>query len=285
MANINWRTINIDAYDIESSFNFPLTTLLPANLPASSTSSESAQIAQQVRQLLRAGDSVGALQSALETAPFAGDEGAKQVHLTTVLEVLQGIRQSDVSRILSEILKQPGGTAMGDTLLKYVYKGMASGSSSGGIAKGVSPQATGSGFSQVISRNFGEGGGGQVMSVLLSWHEKLTEVVGVGRYCEGHVRSTNCMKLLNTHGRLSSSQRELLVCRAKTAKESSAVVKPSSHAYQTAVLSAGDKNSRGNGISRSRNPAQEGLSIVSIRFFDDGKALLCIRRTQRSSSD
>jgi len=180
MANINWRTINIDAYDTESAFNFPLTTLLPANLPAPSTSSESAQIAQQVRQLLRAGDSVGALQSALETVPFAGDEGAKQVHLTTVLEVLQGIRQSDVSRILSEILKQPGGTAMGDTLLKYVYKGMASGTSTSGSGKGVSPQATGSGFSQVTSRNFGEGGGGQVMSVLLSWHEKLTEVVGVG---------------------------------------------------------------------------------------------------------
>ena len=180
MANINWRTINIDAYDQESAFNFPLTTLLPSNLPAPSTSSESAQIGQQVRQLLRAGDSVGALQSALETAPFAGDEGAKQVHLATVLEVLQGIRQSDVSRILAELLKQPGGSAMGDTLMKYIYRGMASGSSTSSSGKGVSPQATGSGFSQITSRNFGEGGGGQVMSVLLSWHEKLTEVVGVG---------------------------------------------------------------------------------------------------------
>ncbi|ETI28661.1 hypothetical protein G647_01112 [Cladophialophora carrionii CBS 160.54] len=179
MSNINWRTINIDAYDPESAFNFPLSTLLPANLPAPSTSSESAQIGQQVRQLLRAGDSIGALQSALETAPFAGDEGAKQVHLTTVLEVLQGIRQSDVSRILAEMLKQPGGTALGDTLMKYIYKGMASGTGGAG-GTGVSPQATGSGFSQIQSRNFGEGGGGQVMSVLLSWHEKLTEVVGVG---------------------------------------------------------------------------------------------------------
>ena len=180
MANINWRTINIDAYDQESAFNFPLTTLLPSNLPAPSTSSESAQIGQQVRQLLRAGDSVGALQSALETAPFAGDEGAKQVHLATVLEVLQGTRQSDVSRILAELLKQPGGSALGDTLMKYIYRGMASGSSTSSSGKGVSPQATGSGFSQITSRNFGEGGGGQVMSVLLSWHEKLTEVVGVG---------------------------------------------------------------------------------------------------------
>jgi actin related protein 2/3 complex, subunit 5 len=181
MANINWRTINIDAYDADSAYNFPLSTLLPANLPAPSTSSESAQIGQQVRQLLRAGDSVGALQSALETAPFAGDEGAKQVHLSTVLEVLQGIRQSDVNRILAEILKQPGGASQDllQTLMKYIYKGMASGSG-GQAAKENSPQVTGTGFSQVQARNFGEGGGGQVMSVLLSWHEKLTEVIGVG---------------------------------------------------------------------------------------------------------
>ncbi|KEF58249.1 actin like protein 2/3 complex, subunit 5 [Exophiala aquamarina CBS 119918] len=179
MANFNWRTIDVDSYDPEAAVNFPMTTLLPSNLPAPSTSAESAQIGQQVRQLLRAGDSVGALQSALETAPFAGDESAKQVHLATVLEVLQAIRQSDVGRILNEILKQPGGNALGDTLMKYIYKGMAVGAGGSGT-KGVSPQTTGSGFSQVQSRNFGEGGGGQVMSVLLSWHEKLTEVVGVG---------------------------------------------------------------------------------------------------------
>jgi actin related protein 2/3 complex, subunit 5 len=180
MANINWRTINIDAYDPESSTNFDLQTVLPSTLPSPSTSAESAQIATQVRQLLRAGDSLGALQSALETAPLAGDEQAKQVHTTTVLEVLQGIRQSEVSKILNEMLGQPGGAALGDTLMKYLYKGMST-SSGGGSKQGMSPQGTGSGgFSQIQSRNFGEGGGGQVMSVLLSWHEKLTEVVGLG---------------------------------------------------------------------------------------------------------
>lgn len=185
MANINYRTVNVDAYDPESSLNFDISSVLPSSLPAPSTSAESAQIAQQVRQLLRAGDSIGALQSALETAPLAGDDQAKQVHLSTVLEVLQGIRQSEVSKILNEMLKQPGGNALGDTLMKYIYKGMASGA--GGSGKGMSPQGTGSGvdgvgrgFSQVQARNFGEGGGGQVMSVLLSWHEKLVEVVGVG---------------------------------------------------------------------------------------------------------
>ena len=184
MANINWRTVNVDAYDPESATNFDLASVLPSTLPAPSTSGESAQIAQQVRQLLRAGDSLGALQSALETSPLAGDEQAKQVHTTTVLEVLQGIRQSDVSRILNEILSQPGGAALGDTLMKYLYKGMAmSAGGSGGSQKGMSPQGTGDGrggFSQIQARNFGEGGGGQVMSVLLSWHEKLTEIVGLG---------------------------------------------------------------------------------------------------------
>jgi len=178
MASVNWRTIDVDAYDPDSALNFPLTTLLPANLPPPSTAAEAAQVGQQVRQLLRAGDSTGALQSALETAPLAGDESAKQVHLATVLEVLQGIRQSDVGRILGELLKEQGGAALGDTLMKYIYKGMAASSSGGN--KDMSPQVTGSGFTQIQSRNFGEGGGGQVMSVLLSWHEKLTEVVGVG---------------------------------------------------------------------------------------------------------
>lgn len=44
--------------------------------------------------------------------------------------------------------------------------------------KPMSPQSTG--FSQLQARNFGEGGGGQQMSVLLSWHEKLVEVAGTG---------------------------------------------------------------------------------------------------------
>lgn len=188
MANINYRTVNIDVYDPESSYNFPLPTLLPSSLPAPSTAAESAQIATQIRQLLRAGDSLGALSSALETAPLAGDESAKQVHLTTVVEVLQGIRQADASRILQEMLRQPGGNALADTLLKYIYKGMGSGvGGSSGSAKGMSPQSTGGvdgvssrGFSQIQARNVAEGGSGQAMSVLLSWHEKLVELVGVG---------------------------------------------------------------------------------------------------------
>ncbi len=47
----------------------------------------------------------------------------------------------------------------------------------GASSRGMSPQSTG--FSQVVSRGSGEGGG-QAMSVLLSWHEKLVEIAGAG---------------------------------------------------------------------------------------------------------
>ena len=59
---------------------------------------------------------------------------------------------------------------------------MSSPSSGGGAQsprKSVSPQSTG-GFSQIQARNLGEGGGGQQMSVLLNWHEKLVDLAGTG---------------------------------------------------------------------------------------------------------
>lgn len=59
------------------------------------------------------------------------------------------------------------------------YKGMAHSSqpTSSGSRGPISPQTTG--FSQIHSRGGGEGGG-QAMSVLLSWHEKLVEIAGAG---------------------------------------------------------------------------------------------------------
>lgn len=121
MAQINYRTINIDVYDPESALNFPLTSLLPSSIPSSTTTSEAANVGQQIRQLLRSGDAEGALQSVLDTAPLGGDEGAKQVHLSTVLEVLQGIRQSDVTRILGGLVQGEGGMGRADCLMKYLY--------------------------------------------------------------------------------------------------------------------------------------------------------------------
>lgn len=55
------------------------------------------------------------------------------------------------------------------------YKGMAHTTPSSKSA--VTPQATG--FSQIQGRGLGGGEGGS-MSVLLSWHEKVVDVAGLG---------------------------------------------------------------------------------------------------------
>ncbi|KAJ6106032.1 hypothetical protein N7512_009549 [Penicillium capsulatum] len=181
MSQINYRTINIDQLDPESSANFPMETLLPATLPQPETSSDAANVASQVRQLLRSGDAEAALRHVLDTAPLGGDDRAKEVHLATVIEVLQGIRQGEMTRVLEGVCGADGGAERADCLMKYLYKGMSSSAPTSGAQsprKSVSPQSTG--FSQIQGRNLGEGGGGQQMSVLLNWHEKLVDLAGTG---------------------------------------------------------------------------------------------------------
>ncbi|KAF2850106.1 Arp2/3 complex 16 kDa subunit ARPC5 [Plenodomus tracheiphilus IPT5] len=174
MANINWRTINIDALDPDSPANFDLSSLAPAVTPISTADVQNT--AQQIRQLLRGGDNEGALQSALENPPYGGDEKGKEAYLAIVTEILQSIRQSDMSPILGRIYGAPGGTEALDVLMKYIYKGMAH-ATEVSSTRNITPQPTG--FSQVHTRGGGEGGG-QAMSVLLSWHEKLVEIAGPG---------------------------------------------------------------------------------------------------------
>lgn len=45
----------------------------------------------------------------------------QEVHLATVIEILQSIRQADMSPILSQIYSAPGGTEALDVLMKYMY--------------------------------------------------------------------------------------------------------------------------------------------------------------------
>jgi hypothetical protein len=45
----------------------------------------------------------------------------QDVHLATVTEILQSIRQADMSPILSQIYSSPGGTEALDVLMKYMY--------------------------------------------------------------------------------------------------------------------------------------------------------------------
>ncbi|KAF2091526.1 Arp2/3 complex 16 kDa subunit ARPC5 [Saccharata proteae CBS 121410] len=176
MADFNWRTINIDALDPDSPANFDLSTLTPDLQPVAAADVQS--LAGQIRQLLRGGDSEGALRGALENAPYGADQHGKDIHTATVIEVLQSIRQTEMSPILSRIYQSEGGTEVLDALMKYLYKGMAQSSSHSSGQKNMTPQNTG--FSQISARIGGGEGGGQAMSVLLSWHEKLVEIAGLG---------------------------------------------------------------------------------------------------------
>jgi actin related protein 2/3 complex subunit 5 len=135
-----WRTINIDAYNEDSSVNFDTSTLHPP-LPEVSEA-EVRQLAGQVRQLLRGGDAEGALRGCLETPVYNGTEGAKvrpgdparredtkltnggfaqDAHLQTIIEVLQSIKASEMSPLLQGIYESQGGSECLDVLMKYMY--------------------------------------------------------------------------------------------------------------------------------------------------------------------
>lgn len=104
----------------------------------------------------------------------------QELHLQTVTEVLQSIKASEMTPMLQRIFNSEGGADILDVLMKYLYKGMSTiGNSATSRSSNVTPQATG--FSQVRGRP-GAGGEntGSQMSVLLSWHEKVVDVAGLG---------------------------------------------------------------------------------------------------------
>jgi actin related protein 2/3 complex subunit 5 len=115
----NWRTINIDLLDPDSSSNFDTSALHPALDPVSEQDVRA--LGQHVRQQLRGGDAEGALRTALENAPYGGDAATKEVHLQTVTEVLQSIKASEMTPMLQRIFGAPGGGELLDVLMKYLY--------------------------------------------------------------------------------------------------------------------------------------------------------------------
>lgn len=118
-----WRTVDVDALDEDKVFN--TATLLPnggAGLLEVSES-EARALAGQVRQLMRGGDSEGALRSCLERPVYAygsTTEAARDVHLQTVVEVLQSIKASEMTPLLMRIYQSEGGSELLDVLMKYL---------------------------------------------------------------------------------------------------------------------------------------------------------------------
>ncbi|EAQ86914.1 actin-related protein 2/3 complex subunit 5 [Chaetomium tenue] len=188
-----WRTINIDALEEDSSVNFDTATLHPSTADPAAALSEAdvRQLTGQVRQLLRGGDAEGALRGCLESPAYGAVDAAREAALQTVIEVLQSIKASDMTPMLQRVYASPGGSECLDVLMKYLYKGMAatSSASSGSAPRTptrMTPQQTG--FSQIGPRpGAPTESTGAAMSVLLSWHEKVVEVAGLG--CIGRVMS------------------------------------------------------------------------------------------------
>ncbi|KAL6855221.1 hypothetical protein ACO1O0_006360 [Amphichorda felina] len=171
-----WRTINIDALTEDSSVNFDTSTLHPPQPEI--TEPEVRQLSGQVRQLLRGGDAEGALRGCLDMPVYNGADTAKEAQLQTIVEVLQSIKASEMSPLLKNIYASEGGSEALDVLMKYIYKGMGAGSPASRSPSNVTPQSTG--FSQVGGRPGSTEPTAAAMSVLLSWHEKVVEVAGLG---------------------------------------------------------------------------------------------------------
>ncbi|KAH9039123.1 arp2/3 complex subunit [Lactarius pseudohatsudake] len=103
--------------------------------------------ATAVRTSLAKGDTVGALVTILGNPPYGPNvDEAKNLTLQTVVTVLNSTKSTDIPNVVKLLPVEAQ-----DTLMKYLYKGM------------------------------GLPGWGDVSgSVLLGWHEKLTEVAGTG---------------------------------------------------------------------------------------------------------
>ncbi|KJA22664.1 hypothetical protein HYPSUDRAFT_138804 [Hypholoma sublateritium FD-334 SS-4] len=100
-----------------------------------------------VRSLLAKNDIPGALSVILDDAPYGPNvEEAKVITLQTLLTILNTTKATEITGVIKSLSLDTQ-----DTLMKYLYKGMAM-----------------------------PGWGDVSGSVLLGWHEKLTEVAGVG---------------------------------------------------------------------------------------------------------
>ncbi|TFK47123.1 arp2/3 complex [Heliocybe sulcata] len=141
----SFRKIDIDAFDEDVLLETELYDADPRD-PAQVLDDAKAKAAA-VRSSLSKGDIPGALTAVLDGAPYGPNvDEAKTLALQTLVTILNSTKSSDVSNIVKSLSQDQQ-----DTLMKYIYKGMAM-----------------------------PGWGDVSGSVLLGWHEKLTEAAGIG---------------------------------------------------------------------------------------------------------
>ncbi|KAF8153957.1 actin-related protein ARPC5 [Crassisporium funariophilum] len=140
-----FRKIDIDQYDedvLQESELYEADPRGPAEVLE-----ESKQRQAAVRSSLAKNDIAGALTIILDNAPYGPNvDDAKVITLQTLLTILNTTKSTEITGVIKSLSMDTQ-----DTLMKYLYKGMAM-----------------------------PGWGDISGSVLLGWHEKLTEVAGVG---------------------------------------------------------------------------------------------------------
>ncbi|ODV87452.1 hypothetical protein CANARDRAFT_229983 [[Candida] arabinofermentans NRRL YB-2248] len=135
----DWRRIDIDQYDPEAQYEAD-----DLNLPAYTLQDIEPKLSELRTQLSR-GSAIQALKLGLDDPPYGSAPNVKSAYLLSVLEILQTIKQSEISGLVKELDLDEI-----DVLVKFLYSLMAlkEGQKSGGV--------------------------------LLTWFDKAIEIVGEG---------------------------------------------------------------------------------------------------------
>ncbi|KDR73966.1 hypothetical protein GALMADRAFT_250686 [Galerina marginata CBS 339.88] len=140
-----FRKIDIDIYDEDVLHEEELYEADPRD--PSEVLEDAKQRQGMVRGMLSKNDIPGALTVILDNAPYGPTvDEAKEITLQSLLTILNTTKAAEIPGVLKALSPDTQ-----DTLMKYLYKGMAM-----------------PGWADISA------------SVLLGWHEKLTEVAGVG---------------------------------------------------------------------------------------------------------
>ncbi|KAI9302824.1 actin-related protein 2/3 complex subunit 5 [Cunninghamella echinulata] len=142
---MSWRKIDVDQYDEDAYTEEEFLAEFDSGLSLAEIESQAQTRNTDVRNLMTRGDLNSALIQSLENPPYGRNvDSAKFLSTQTVVDVLNASRATDIPDMIKTLSNDQR-----DTLMKYIYAGMAK------------PESFNS-------------------SVLLTWHEKLTEVTGTG---------------------------------------------------------------------------------------------------------